>query len=182
VVDVADLDPAPHGTATSAQSAMTSSQQLISRYRRASFPQRIGALMVDALLFFCFVAVPAWVISWAFGPGGFDGCDTIVDETCTISSESLRYTRTVFYGLWIVWAFVFARSISRGASVGKRAVEILVIDATTGETISYKRALARTVLSVLSVACVGLGLLWALTNKERRAAHDLVMGTRVISN
>jgi len=177
-----DLDPASMGTVAGERSGITSSQQLISRYRRASFPQRIGALMVDALLFFCFVAVPAWAISWAFGPGGFDGCDTRVGETCTISSESLRYTRTVFYGLWIVWAFVFARSISKGASVGKRAVEVLVIDATTGETISYKRALARTVLSVLSVACVGLGLLWALTNRERRAAHDLVMGTRVISN
>ena len=138
--------------------------------------------MVDALLFFALVAVPAWIISWIFGPGGMTGCESLADETCTISSEALRFTRTVFYGLWVVWAFVYARSISNGASVGKRAVEILVIDATTGATISYRRALLRTVLAVVSVAFLGLGLLWALTNRDRRAAHDIVMGTRVISN
>ncbi len=138
--------------------------------------------MVDSLLFFALVAVPAVLISWIFTDGGMSGCDTLVDETCTISSESLRFTRIVFYGLWTVWVFVFARSISHGASIGKRAVEILVIDARTGETISYRRALLRTVLAVVSVAMFGLGMLWALTNDDRRTAHDLVLGTRVISN
>ncbi len=164
------------------------SEHLVSRYRRASSMQRCGAIMVDILVFCAFVATPAWLISWAFGPGGMTGCGTaamrngnLADDTCLITPEALRFTRIVFYSLWVVWVLVYSRSIARGASMGKRAVEIMVIDATTGDTISYRRALGRTVLSILSFACFGLGILVSLTNRDRRTAHDLVMGTRVIS-
>ena len=173
-----DTDP----TSPLPASPPTPSRRLLGRYRRASFPQRVGALMVDSLLFFTLVAVPAWIISWIFGPGGMTGCESLVDDSCAITGESLRFTRTVFYALWAVWVLIFARSIAAGASAGKRAVEIMVVDVTTGETISYKRTIVRTMLAVVSVAVLGLGLLWSLTNKDRRAAHDLVMGTRVISN
>ncbi len=170
------------------RAARSPDRHLVERYRRASFPQRIGALLVDVLLFCSLVAVPAWLISWAFGPGGITSCEaqwaggSIADDSCVFDPEALRFTRIVFYGLFAIWAIVYSRSITTGSSIGKRSTEIMVIDTTTGDTISYPRALARTVLSVLSVAFFGLGLLYALTNRDRRGAHDMVMGTRVISN
>ena len=57
----------------------------------------------------------------------------------------------------------------------------MVIDAKTGETISYRRAVLRTLLSAVSFLFFFLGMLIAVTNQERRAAHYLITGTRVIS-
>ena len=71
--------------------------------------------------------------------------------------------------------------ITTGRSIGKRATETMVVDVASGQTIGYGRALLRTVLSVVGLAAFGVGLLFVLTNRQRRAAHDLVVGTRVIS-
>ncbi|MFT7504055.1 MAG: putative RDD family membrane protein YckC [Gammaproteobacteria bacterium] len=168
----------------SQQSAAPSTSHLVSRYVRASVLQRIGAIMVDGLLFCVLVLVPAWLISWAFGPGGMTGCGltaTNLDGECTISPVSLRFTRIVFYALSALWVLWYSRAISQGASVGKRSTEVMVIDAKTGETISYRRAVLRTLLSAVSFLFFFIGMLVAVTNRERRAAHDLIMGTRVIS-
>ena len=45
----------------------------------------------------------------------------------------------------------------------------------------YRRAVLRTLLSAVSFLFFFLGMLIAVTNQERRAAHDLITGTRVIS-
>lgn len=148
--------------------------------------------MVDGLLFSALVAVPALAISWAFGPGGMTGCEIAVGigieptpavdvDGCTPAPGALRFTRIVFYALTAIWIIVHSRATMMGASIGKRSSEIMVIDATTGETIPFGRAMLRTVLSMLSFACFGLGLLWSVTNRDRRTAHDVLMGTRVIS-
>lgn len=140
--------------------------------------------MVDGLLFCVLVLVPAWIISWGFGPGGMTGCGltaTNLDGECISSAEALRFTRIAFYALSALWVLWYSRSISQGASVGKRSTEIMVIDATTGKTISFRRAVIRTLLSAPSFLFFFVGMLVACTNRERRAAHDLIMGTRVIS-
>ena len=166
------------------QFTAASTDHLVSRYVRATFAQRIGAITVDGMLFCVLVLVPAWLISWAFGPDGMTGCDragTNLDGECVISDEALLHTRVVLYiiaSLWVLW---YSRSISHGASIGKRSTEIMVIDAKTGETISYRRAVLRTLLSAVSFLFFFVGMFVAITNRERRAAHDLIMGTRVIS-
>jgi uncharacterized RDD family membrane protein YckC len=168
----------------SQQSTAASTSHLVNRYVRASLPQRIGAIMVDGMLFCVLVLVPAWIISWGFGPGGISGCDltaTDLDGDCNISAASLRFTRIVFYALSALWVLWYSRTISQGASVGKRSTEVMVIDAKTGATISYRRAVLRTLLSAVGFVFFFIGILVAVTNRERRAAHDLIMGTRVIS-
>ncbi|MGZ0193168.1 MAG: RDD family protein [Acidimicrobiales bacterium] len=93
----------------------------------------------------------------------------------------MRFTRIVFSALLALWVLWYSRTIAQGASVGKRSTEVMVIDAKTGETISYRRAVLRTLLSAVSFLFFFLGILIAVTNQERRAAHDLITGTRVIS-
>lgn len=160
----------------------TATRRDVSRYITATTMQRIGALIVDILLFIVTVMVPATLISWWFGPEEFTVCEFAgSSESCSIAPDALRFTRAAAYALAALWAVAYAFVISTGASPGKRATEILVVDATTGETIGYLRALARTVIAVLGVACFGLGLFVTITNPHRRALHDLVVGTRVIS-
>lgn len=152
------------------------------RYIPATWLQRFGALFLDVLVFIVCVAVPSTLASWWFGPETFTHCTFEgSSESCSMTPEAIEYTRTVFYLLTAVWVLVYSRSIARGASLGKRATEAIVVDARTGSPIGYRRALARTVLAMIGLAAFGIGLLIAFTNPERRAAHDLVMHTRVIS-
>lgn len=157
-------------------------EHLLERYIRASLPQRAGAVLVDCLLFSVTVALPATLISWWFGPPDFLICESSGStESCRITPEALRYTRIVFYLLASVFVLVYARSTARGASIGKRSTEVLVIDVRNGATISYGRALARTLLSIVSFCLFGLGFFFALTNTKRRTFHDVLTRTRVIS-
>lgn len=163
-------------------SAIAPTAHRLDRYIPATIPQRLGALLVDALIFCVSVALPATLASWWFGPAEFTTCEfTGSSESCSIAPDALRYTRTVFYALTAVWILAYSWTIARGASIGKRATEVMVIDARTGMTLGYWRAVGRTVLSMISFAAFGLGLLVIVTNRDRRAAHDYIMGTRVIS-
>jgi uncharacterized RDD family membrane protein YckC len=61
-----------------------------------------------------------------------------------------------------------------GQTPGKRALGIVVVDATRGTPIGYERALLRTVVRLLAVVPFGLGLLPLLrrTSGPRRGWHD----------
>lgn len=63
--------------------------------------------------------------------------------------------------LWVLWS---SRSISQGASIDKRSKEIMVIEANTGEAISFRRAVLRTLLSAASLLFLFVGMLVAITN------------------
>lgn len=155
---------------------------LVHRYIRASFPQRVGAVLVDSLLFVVTVAVPATLITWWFGPPDFVVCEfSGSNESCKMSPDAIRYTRTVFYLLASVFIFVYAAFVSQGATIGKRSSEVLVVDNDSGATISYGRALIRTLLSIVSLVVFGLGFFFAFTNNKRRTLHDVLTKTRVIS-
>lgn len=49
-----------------------------------------------------------------------------------------------------------------------------------GQTVGLGRALARFTLAVPSIGCLGLGLLWALFDKDRQFLHDRLAGTRLV--
>ena len=177
------MSDADYVDAVTSTSAVDADVSRVDRYVPGSVAQRLGSLLVDGLLFVCTVAVPATLASWWFGPEEFSTC--VIrgsSESCSITPEALRYTRTVFYGLAALWLLAFAALIRNGASVGKKATETMVVDATTGDTIGYGRALVRTLLAVLGLACFGIGLLAVLADRRRRALHDRVVGTLVISN
>lgn len=156
--------------------------ELVARFIPATVVQRIGAFLVDGLLFCALVLAPAAMISYWFGPADLLNCEFEGSvESCSTNPEAVRFARQVGYPMALAWVPFYAWTIAQGASVGKRATEIMVIDAVTGNPIGFRRALLRTVLAVLGVICGGIGLLVMLTNRRRRALHDLIVGTRVIS-
>lgn len=66
-----------------------------------------------------------------------------------------------------------------GATPGKMFFGMRVVLAD-GEALSVPRALARHLAEFVSIAGLGMGYLIAPFHPERRALHDLVVGTRVI--
>ena len=77
---------------------------------------------------------------------------------------------TLFYtGFW-----------SRGGqTLGMRSWRLQVVTAT-GDPPALGVSLLRFFGALLSIAALGLGLLWILVDRERRSWHDLLSNTRVI--
>lgn len=67
-----------------------------------------------------------------------------------------------------------------GATPGKMAMGLRVVTAE-GLPVSYGRALGRYFALILDSATLGIGYLIAFFDDERRALHDRICGTRVIT-
>jgi uncharacterized RDD family membrane protein YckC len=81
--------------------------------------------------------------------------------------------------LWTVGYFVFFWSTT-GQTPGNRLLRIRVVDSTTIEAPSARRALLRFVLLPLSVIPLGFGMWLILVDDRRRALHDVLARTFVI--
>ena len=173
----------PGSTASVRTSANPADSGRVATYRSATMLQRIGGLLVDTLLFIVAVPVVAVLVQWIWGPGGLAGCEgAILDDSCVPSAEALFFSRVAFWSLAAVWLVSYAWTVERGSSIGHRSTESMVVDARTGDTIGDGRALLRTVVGIVGLVPLGAGLLVALTNRDRRALHDLAAGTRVIAD
>ena len=76
--------------------------------------------------------------------------------------------------------YVYLEGSPSGQTVGKRTLNIRVIDFTTGGPLGPARALIRWVGRILSTIPCLLGYFWALWDKERQTWHDKVAGTVVV--
>jgi uncharacterized RDD family membrane protein YckC len=67
-----------------------------------------------------------------------------------------------------------------GQTIGKRALGIRVIDAKTGGSIGFSRAVLRFFAAFLSAIVFYLGYLWMLWDPEKQTWHDKIAGDVVV--
>jgi len=67
-----------------------------------------------------------------------------------------------------------------GATPGKLAVGIKVVDAQTGHTPAMSRLVLRLVCYLVSALPFYLGFLWAAIDRRKQAWHDKIAGTLVV--
>jgi len=67
-----------------------------------------------------------------------------------------------------------------GATLGKMAAKIKVVTADGGR-VTYARALGRYFAKILSAAICAIGYIMAIFDDEKRALHDRICNTRVIT-
>ena len=80
----------------------------------------------------------------------------------------------------LVYALIYSIFLSKsGQTPGKRAYDIKVVDAKTGEGISFFRALLRF-FSFLVSATLLFGILLPFFRKDRKSLHDLMSTTLVV--
>lgn len=85
--------------------------------------------------------------------------------------NTLKMLLWTLYCALLVWRF--------GATPGKMLLKLTVVDASTGEKPAADKAFLRAFFSLVSLAVLLLGYVWALWDKESRTWHDLAAGTRV---
>lgn len=79
--------------------------------------------------------------------------------------------------LLVVTTGYFVLSWTRGGqTIGMRAWRIRIV-AAEGGALPWPRALLRFAVALLSLGAIGLGFLWCLVDRERRAWHDIAART-----
>ncbi|MGA8277928.1 MAG: RDD family protein [Rhodanobacteraceae bacterium] len=82
--------------------------------------------------------------------------------------------------LLLVTAAYFVISWSRGGqTIGMRAWRLKLTTADGG-SLSWPRALLRFGGAWMSLLALGIGFLWCLVDRDRRAWHDIVAHSRVV--
>ena len=66
-----------------------------------------------------------------------------------------------------------------GQTLGMLAWRLRVVQSDNGRSITWKQALIRYFVALLSWAAVGLGFAWALFDRNRNTWHDLLSGTEL---
>jgi uncharacterized RDD family membrane protein YckC len=82
--------------------------------------------------------------------------------------------------LLIVCFFYFAWPWLRGGqTLGMKAWRIQV-QSINGKALSWRQALLRFLMAILSWLVLGIGFFWAIVDKQHRTWHDWVSETRIV--
>jgi uncharacterized RDD family membrane protein YckC len=134
----------------------------------ATFGQRVGALLIDAVVTTAIMAFGFFV--------------TAVVATATPADQSGPGGLLALYNA-LVFLLVFTyKPMFEGASgqtLGKKAMGICVVSAEDGSLIGYGRAFGRSLACLLDF---GVGLLLPLWDANRQTIHDKAAGTIVIQD
>jgi uncharacterized RDD family membrane protein YckC len=117
----------------------------------AGFGPRLLAFAIDWLIFFV-VSVPLSLLAFELSP-----VMPLLGAAAVV-------------GFWRL----------RGATPGKLAVGVRIVDARTGATPGTGRLVLRLLCYVLSAAPLYLGFLWIAVDRRRQGWHDKIAGTLVI--
>lgn len=133
------------------------------RYTYSKYSYRIKAIIVD--LFMIYTPI-LYLITYVF----LDGKEEF------LASQYAPFLAVSIY------AFLYAVLVSKfGHTPGKKAYNMEIVDAFTGEKISFFRALIRFI-AFLFTASTLLGLFIPFYRKDKKALHDLICDTLVVIN
>jgi uncharacterized RDD family membrane protein YckC len=135
----------------------------------AGFWIRFGAKFIDGLII--------WVVQMAamllFAP--MLGLDFFSSEPPTNFAFLLIYpfmiALSIFYSVWFVGKY--------GATPGKMALGLKIVT-SSGDSISYMKALARFFAEIVSAIVCYIGYIMAAFDEQKKSLHDQICDTRVI--
>jgi len=144
------------------QSKQVRHEKEVKVFKYAKYSERVKAFITD--MFMIYVPI-LYLITYVIMSGKDDFQSSNIAPLIGVS----------LYGL------IYGVLVSKfGQTPGKKAYVIKVVDAKTGENISFVRALARFIAFLFS-ATILLGLLVPFYRKDKKALHDIICNTVVIS-
>ena len=120
---------------------------------RAGFGERLLAAIIDGVVLF----VASFLLRLLLGPAG---------------------AFVSFAGGLAYWGYL--EGSPSGQTIGKRAMNIRVVDFATGGAIGVPRALIRYIARFVSSLPCGLGYFWMLWDPEKQTWHDKLATTVVV--
>lgn len=126
-------------------------------------PLRLLAMVYDSVIMFGLLII-ASAVALPFG------------------SENTTAFQDFWFTFWLFSVcFFYLGSCWRygGITLGMRAWKIRLVSAD-GEIITWPRCLLRYIVALVSLLALGLGILWALVDRNNRCWHDLAARTLLI--
>lgn len=94
---------------------------------------------------------------------------------------SAEYFRPLFQfyllfigGIYFIWFWTHG-----GQTLAMQTWKLQLVSANGGK-VTTQQAMVRYLMAVIGISFLGLGLLWALFNRNRQFLHDKLAGTRII--
>ena len=135
---------------------------------RAGFFRRLGAFLIDSLVLSVANSIFISIILDTGSPST-EEVGLAFDLRSSLLSTAVN---VLYYGL--------LEGRPAGQTLGKRALQIRVVDLETGEPIDYRRGFARALGKILSGLVFGLGFLWMLWDRDGQTWHDKFASTTVV--
>lgn len=126
----------------------------------ASFLQRISSATIDLLIFL-------FTLSF-FVRGSED--------------DPVRFTVSLLVTVTAILFLTAVLSYRYSGTPGNLLLNCQIVDAETGNPITFRQSLHRSVGLFWTLASLGLGLLWILFDKDNQALHDKIANTIVVYN
>ena len=150
----------------------TSTEQAADKLPSPALPRRLAALLYDVLLVLPLIMFSAFLLmglrSLFTGEGAGE-----------LGSPALHPTLVQLVAWLTACAFFCSFWGVGGQTLGMQAWRIKLVT-TTGEKPGLKPLLLRCIGATLSAACLGLGYLWSLVDRDNRYWHDMLTGTRLV--
>lgn len=129
------------------------------------FWPRVGASLLDTL----FVLVITWpLLIWIYGWAYFGSEKLIAGPADLLLSWVFPAVACILF--WI----------HKRATPGKMAISAVVVDATTGESLTTGQAIGRYLAYFVSTIPLGLGLIWVGIDPRKQGWHDKLANTVVV--
>ncbi|MGD8743808.1 MAG: RDD family protein [Granulosicoccaceae bacterium] len=136
-------------------------------YPRAGLIRRLLAAVYDLLLI-----AAIWLIA-GFIALPLSGGEAIAPD------NTLGHALYSMYLYSVTFAFFGWFWTRGGQTLGMRAWRLRV-EQPDHSTMTWRQALIRFLVAILSWGACGLGVLWILVDKDKRTWHDRASGTRVV--
>ena len=131
----------------------------------AGFLIRLGGTIIDIILLLAVI----WPILFvAYGPPYFMSDDLFLGPLDVLLNWVFPSIATIAF--WI----------AKGATPGKMALGVRIVDAADGGRPDTAQFIGRYVASVLSLLALGLGYLWIVFDVRKQGWHDKLAGTVVV--
>jgi uncharacterized RDD family membrane protein YckC len=135
---------------------------------RATLLRRLGAMLYDGLLLLALLMVTTGLLLPLTGGEAIAGSNhPVLRLTYQLTLLALTFA---FFGLF--WT-------RRGQTLGMSSWRLRV-EREDGQLLTWHDTAVRLAWSILSWLPAGLGFLWMLIDRDRRAWHDIQSGTRVV--
>jgi uncharacterized RDD family membrane protein YckC len=157
------------------QPAGAAGQQLAGPLPRAGFGERLGAFLIDSVL----VGLGGFIVFLIFGAIG--GAIAAAGSNAAVAIGGIIGAVGII--LWAVIPllyFGYMEGGPTGQTVGKRALNIRVVDFDTAGQLGVGRGMLRTLARILSGLIFYLGYLWMLWDPQQQTWHDKLVRTTVV--
>lgn len=125
--------------------------------------RRVAAGLYDSLLVIALFVIPTAIVLAIRG-----------GEPIPPGNGLLQLLLLATAGLFFVWFWTHG-----GQTLGMRAWRLRV-EQLSGEPVTLRAAAIRFFVGIVSLGALGLGVMWILVDRDKRAWHDLAAGTRVV--